>query len=136
LCFGPTLFTRDCVGGEAYRRHALPVSGCLVILRWVSTPPPPRRSGVPLGERPVFHGSESARALPAPSVRHVWVRAPGSQTGAAVWVAGVLLRWESGSAGVMGQVAFVVEEGGSPVMVTQLLPASLIRAAASEAPAI
>jgi hypothetical protein len=36
----------------------------------------------------------------------------------------------------MGQVAFVVEEGGSPVMVTQLLPASLIRAAASEAPAI
>ncbi len=53
-----------------------------------------------------------------------------------MWVAGVLLRWESGSAGVMGQVAFVVEEGGSPVMVTQLLPASLIRAAASEAPAI
>ena len=66
----------------------------------------------------------------------MWVRAPGSQTGAAVWVAGVLLRWESGSAGVMGQVAFVVEEGGSPVMVTQLLSASLIRAAASEAPAI
>jgi len=36
----------------------------------------------------------------------------------------------------MGQVAFVVDEGGSPVMVTQLLPAGLIRAAASEAPAI
>ena len=66
----------------------------------------------------------------------MWVRAPGSPTDAAVWVAGVLLRWESGPAGVMGQVAFVVEEGGSPVMVTQLLPPGLIRAAASEAPAI
>ena len=124
------------MGGEGHRRYALPVSGCPVILRWVSTPPPPRRSGVPLGERPVFHGSQSARSLPPPSVRHMWVRAPGSPTDAAVWVAGVLLRWESGPAGVMGQVAFVVEEGGSPVMVTQLLPPGLIRAAASEAPAI
>ena len=96
------------------------------ILRRVSSPPPPpRRPGVSMGS-PV-----TAPTLPAPGVRHVWVRAPGaSGDGGPAWVAGVFLRWERSEAGLLGQVAFVVTEGtSSPVLVTQLLTPSLIRAA-------
>ena len=97
-----------------------------------SSPPPPRRPGVPLGERHASMGPPVTEpALPAPSVRHVWVRAPvTSEGGGPAWVAGVLLRWERSEAGLLGQVAFVVTEGtSSPVLVTQLLAPSLIRAA-------
>ncbi|HOA57101.1 MAG TPA: hypothetical protein PKI09_03855 [Dermatophilaceae bacterium] len=99
----------------------------------MSVPPPPRRPGLPLGERRLVSTSalEPQAVLPTPRVRHVWVQAPSAQTGAgAMWVAGVLLRWERPAEGLRGLVAYVVaDDSGSPVLVTQALAAGLIRPA-------
>lgn len=54
----------------------------------------------------------------------------------AMWVAGVLLRWERPAEELRGLVAYVVaDDSGSPVLVTQALSAGLIRPAGSWATA-
>ena len=108
---------------------ASPSSVLTTILTRVAVPSPPRRPGVPLRDRPVsVDQGSSAPSLPPPRVRHVWVAAPQPEGAGSSWAAGVLLRWEGGSDGIRGQVAFVVEDDrGGPVLVTQVLPAEMIR---------
>ncbi|MGV1009955.1 MAG: hypothetical protein ACOYBY_15295 [Dermatophilaceae bacterium] len=96
--------------------------------------PPPRRPGVPLKDRRASTGAQTApaSALPAPTMRHVWVHNPAQPSaGPPEWVEGLLLRWEQDQHGLCGQVSYVVEDEGSPVLVTQILPRRLIRPAAS-----
>ena len=65
-------------------------------------------------------------------MRHVWVRNPSQPpTDPPEWVEGLLLRWEHGPDGLCGQVSYIVDDEGSPVLVTQVLPRRLIRPATS-----
>lgn len=88
---------------------------------------PPSGGGVPLKDRPVAGpGAQPKAAGQAQRARHCWV---DSATGDQMAHAGLVIEWRRGSEGWSALVTFVVDDQGSPVVVTQWLDGALLRPA-------
>ena len=96
---------------------------------------PPSGGGVPLKDRPVAGpgaqprtaGQEQPEAAgQAQRARHCWV---DSATGDEAVHAGLVIEWRRDSEGWSALVTYVVDDQGSPVVVTQWLDGALLRPA-------
>ncbi len=88
---------------------------------------PPSGGGVPLKDRPVAGpGAQTKAPGQAQRARHCWV---DSATGDAAVHAGLVIEWRQGSEGWSALVTYVVDDQGSPVVVTQWLDGALLRPA-------
>lgn len=83
------------------------------------TPTPPRRPGVPLGERPVVgHGSSPIgdQVRPTGARRHCWVRGPVEAPGPHQ---GLVLAWRKVGSQWTAWVVYVVEDEDGEVTTVQ-----------------
>ncbi|MDC5696300.1 hypothetical protein OO014_03455 [Intrasporangium calvum] len=96
---------------------------------------PPSGGGVPLKDRPVAGPGAQTKAAgqaqteaagQARRARHCWVY---SATGDEAVHAGLVIEWRRGSEGWSALVTYVVDDQGSPVVVTQWLDGALLQPA-------
>ena len=88
---------------------------------------PPSRRGVPLKDRPVAGPGTPPQATGrAERARHCWV---DSATGDEVAHAGLVIEWRRRTEGWSALVTYVVDDQGSPVIVTQWVDGVLLRPA-------